>query len=728
VNNRDIGGNLLNLWQTRVRAVVAATAAIGIITTTVAGAQPGGRPSREATPSASIMTITGAQLQVAGSSLVVTRPGVSPGFLQLTEGRQHYLVPTAALPYLGQGLDLSLFRLSSLAAAERSGRLPLTITYSGRVPSLPGVRITTTGAGRASGYLTLASAVQFGTALTRRLLARDVRVSLAGAVAASRPVAATHALTITGTNLQGKPDTGDQVFVGDVSNGNAFSTLATFHNGIAKLSVPPGTFWAVGLFTDPNRDNRMVVMPQFNVSGNTAISVDERKATSKLSIGTPRPSTFGVGALEAYRTPAKGAPQLTGWLDFLGTAEYSNTTTVKPTVGKLGVFANATMSPPTGSDYVYELGFSDLSGLVHSPHYTVRASSLATVHTRLFASTPGSGSVISGADFVGFGNHIQTVWNWLNLPAPNTATLYLTASPVMAWGTEYQQSSVEYGDGSPTQSGAATLYRPGSTVTEDWNAYPLHPAPNVNLVGAAAGYSQVVSASRSGNLLSLDYWPFSDSVPGHTGTGFEPISPSVNGTYRITVNGKSIASGSALPLPNPTEWSFARQATLPAAPATIGLTLTAIRSDKIYTLSTESATTWTWRSSHAGPHTIAPYWTCSQSGGHDCVAQPLLTLGYSVAGLGLSGRTAPGEQTLGLTVGHLQLAAASAIKAATVQVSFNDGKTWHAASVTGRDGSYRAVYSAPAGAFVTLRVAASDTAGGSIAETITRAYAITDPS
>ena len=52
------------------------------------------------------------------------------------------------------------------------------------------------------------------------------------------------------------------------------------------------------------------------------------------------------------------------------------------------------------------------------------------------------------------------------------------------------------------------------------------------------------------------------------------------------------------------------------------------------------------------------------------------------------------------------------------------GTTWQAARITGRGGSYAAVFDAPAGAMVTLRTTATDAAGGSIAETITNAYQI----
>ena len=57
-------------------------------------------------------------------------------------------------------------------------------------------------------------------------------------------------------------------------------------------------------------------------------------------------------------------------------------------------------------------------------------------------------------------------------------------------------------------------------------------------------------------------------------------------------------------------------------------------------------------------------------------------------------------------------------------MSFDDGKTWHAATVTGSGGTYHTAFTAAAGSCVTLRVTAADVASGRIFETITRAYKI----
>jgi Neuraminidase (sialidase) len=102
----------------------------------------------------------------------------------------------------------------------------------------------------------------------------------------------------------------------------------------------------------------------------------------------------------------------------------------------------------------------------------------------------------------------------------------------------------------------------------------------------------------------------------------------------------------------------------------------------------------------------------------------MMTLEYAVAGESLHGATSAGPQTIHLSVGHLQLARSTRVTRAAMSVSFDGGKTWHRANVTGHGGSYTATFRAPAGAKVSLRTSAADAAGGSIAETITNAYQI----
>jgi len=97
-------------------------------------------------------------------------------------------------------------------------------------------------------------------------------------------------------------------------------------------------------------------------------------------------------------------------------------------------------------------------------------------------------------------------------------------------------------------------------------------------------------------------------------------------------------------------------------------------------------------------------------------------LRYGVVGLGLDGSAGPGQQVVRLSVGHLPLAKPAPITRAALSVSFDGGKTWRAARMTGANGAYAAVFRAPAGAMVTLRATAADAAGGTVTQTITDAY------
>ena len=74
--------------------------------------------------------------------------GSAGQFQVLRPGGQAYVLPLTAQPYLGGSLDPSLFQVSAPAEAEAGSRLPVRVRYSGAAPALPGVTITSSGAGR----------------------------------------------------------------------------------------------------------------------------------------------------------------------------------------------------------------------------------------------------------------------------------------------------------------------------------------------------------------------------------------------------------------------------------------------------------------------------------------------------------------------------------------------------------------------------------------------------
>ena len=313
----------------------------------------------------------------------------------------------------------------------------------------------------------------------------------------------------------------------------------------------------------------------------------------------------------------------------------------------------------------------------------------------------------------------------LSLPIklPGLQTQYFSAGPAITWASAYSSfvspRSFSTGGG---QTGAPRHLRAGAVTSEDWNKYPLHPAPNVTLTRGAPLGPQLPSASRAGNLLILDTTPFSDNQLGHLGSGFfDGPRTKTTGHYVLDENGHQLAAGPGASGPPPVDLS--------SRPSVVRFVLTAGRAGPAYRLSPASRTVWTWRSRPDHSATVPRAWLCLRqtSGGLDltrrCAVQPMMTLQYQVDGLALNGTVPAGRQVIGITAGHLQLARAAAVSGAQVSVSFDGGQHWQAAAVSALGaGHFSAAFSAPAGTFVTLRVTAKDAAGGSIAETIQRAY------
>ena len=754
-------------------AVTVAWAAVTVALPAWAGlASPAARtgaPSAASFPEAGYaqpgaLLITGDRV-TAGAVIRAAEAGGVGGLIQMSVAGRRYVVPSDAFPYLGHGLDPNLFNVNAIARADHDGVLPVRVTYFGRVPRLPGVTITTASSGVASGYLTAASARTFGAALARLsaadradgrygtdgMFADGAQISLpptaspAGPPATNRPAYPMHTLTVRGVNAAGQPDTGDNVIVANVDDpdafGNGWAARGTFYHGVAKFSVPAGTYWAVSVSgpwafgwgagarpaAAPSGAGRIVVLPQFAVSRNTTVTVDARTATSEVRFETPLPAVAEQVQLTVERV-SRGGQAFTVSAGWSGQPVYVNPVSRAPADGTLESWGQAQLLSPVSaaSPYQYYVIANSPKGTIGS-EFPVSPGSLATVHENLYSDVPSSDGNFTEVGFLpsqpGLGLWINTDPE-LRVPGPDT--VYLSAAGGSAvWQGMYNLGQTRY---SLVQNGAYVTYRPGQVATENWNAYPLHTAPNVNLLGAANPIYPIVSANRSGNVLTLDFMPFSDNTGGHLGSGYLPVRPgTVSGTYQIRQNDRTIASGNALNAPGIPSGSFYQQVRLSPKPSVISFTLTAHRVGPAYPLSTATSTTWTWRSARETAARVPAYWYCSFASNHDCAAQPLPTLSYAVGGMALTGSAPPGAQTLTVMVGHLQLAAARPVTKVTVQVSLNDGESWTSAAVTGSGDTYTADFTAAAGGYVTLRVTAVTADGARVSETITRAYAIAPP-
>ena len=395
------------------------------------------------------------------------------------------------------------------------------------------------------------------------------------------------------------------------------------------------------------------------------------------------------------------------------------------------MYVNSQLDSPrqaAGTPYQYNVAYGYTNGLIGSQRHVVRPAGLATVHAAYYSDVPTTGYSSRFGVFAPQWNELFGVL-FQPMRVPRTETEYMTGNPAVLWSDSYEQSFQNLAGG---QTDDLRTFQAGQRLTENWNAYPLHAGYNTNLIGAANVAAALPSASRAGDALTLDVMPFSDSTRGHVGAsgffgGFEGSFGKISGHYLITENGKTIAAGNPLQGAVGPGGEFHTRVTLSPRPSTVRLVLDATRKAKIYTLSTSSRTVWTWRSAHRSGARLPAGWGCAiePTGtvlGRACAVEPMMTLGYAVAGLSLSGSAPAGAQAVHVTVGHLQLARAVAVTGAKVAVSFDGGKSWHQAAVTGSAGSYTASFTAPAGVKVSLRTSAADAGAGTIAETLLGAY------
>ena len=746
----------------RTVAIAAAAAAASFLTVGPAVAVPasaarpaGAAASPAATTAPRTLTlINGDRVAVSATrsgGLVATvaratTDGIGGAMVRLDLGGKAFQIPADALPYLNRGLSPALFELSSLAGAESAGRLPVQVGYHGRVPRLPGVTITSSRGGTARGYLTAASAAVFGAALARQFVADHAHGSygtdgmFAGGVSigprgqaaarAARPHFVMHTLTVTGTNLAGEPDTGDLVSVYNVDNllkfGDPLETTNVFDDGSVKFSVPAGHYMAVGVFFNVSGSTvtglRSVTLPQFTVGADTRVAVDEPTATDQVQMVAPQPAVTQDATFTTYRVTGNGDLIEDGF-DGGNVPLWTNETTEAPTVGTLQTGVTGYLTSPRGASpaYDYNLAFTGTGGVIGPQQYTVTPGSVATISSGYFQD----GGSIGGWEPLGIFAFQETGFVSADIfpfGLPQSLEQNFSAGPSLVWTNAYFQKFSTLSGG---QTDSARVFTPGQTAAQNWNAYPLHPGPDVNLAGAANPFPELPSASRSGNTLTLVVTPFSDNTFGHTGSGFSPgifgSVGSLRGSYVLRENGKKIAAGNAAALAEGGSSLFL-QATLGSKPGVVRFVLTASRTGRIYHLSTASQTVWTWHTARRPGATVPAGWICVD-GSRGCAVQRMMTLLYDVSGMAADGVAPPGPQQIQLTVGRLQGAPVSRVTGATVAVSVNGGTTWQPATVTPAGGGlFTVTFTAPPGAVVSLRVHAADAAGDQITETITRGY------
>lgn len=470
--------------------------------------------------------------------------------------------------------------------------------------------------------------------------------------------------------------------------------------GTVTARVPKGTYALVGVIytgelpqdeDDPYPDLTMLVQPKVSVTKDLDLSMDARRA-KPLSVRVPRSDAkqitglvstdvygedFGFGNIilgddfSGITTAQLGPNRAYPWLR----------TDISAAFGKADAEGMFTNSP-----YVYHTAWR-LDGKVPTGfNRRVTADQLATV--RATTARQGSRKAYKSA-LSSFGEDGWSFGVGLAITLPNQRTEYLNTDGGVRWESMLEEVDVttEYEDLVSMVQGPVTRYRGGKRYTERWNGAVFGPS-----VGKPNNPQQFVS--RAGDTLII--------APSLYGDADDRSGYSVQESARLAVyrNGNRIFE----------QADVYGEVAVPAAAGRYRVELEATRGAPAE-LSTKVSTAWTFRSKHVA--------------GEDPVPLPISVVRFQppvdLDNAAPAGRTV----TVPVTVRTQPNSAATRCEKLTVWTSFDDGRTWQRARVTGSGGSWKIKVTHPAGAgFVSLRASAKDTAGNTVEQTILRAYRI----
>ncbi|MFI1539456.1 S8 family serine peptidase [Streptomyces anandii] len=417
-------------------------------------------------------------------------------------------------------------------------------------------------------------------------------------------------------------------------------------SGTVTVRVLKGTYLLNSLLViDPDdftKGSDWLVQPKLDVTANTTVTLDARGARP-VDITVPDKAATSRLASPSYSISHRDFEVTFGWL--LDSYANFRTAHLGPTVtdGSLSQQWDGHWSK--GADEEYD---TTLAARVkqfatgYTRHY--KAADLATVKVGMGASARGKKGVVSATGWL---PHGQSTALGIEQSLPGSRTLHLSAQDGVKWGLDFEQHGGVDQDGLPIvdasyQLGAPQAFVAGHSYRKTFNTAVFGPHLN-----AEAGLFR--DGDRLFGLLPL----FADS---HLHGGFSKLTKATTTLYR---NGTKVGSNDD---PLDGEWFK-----VPSADAAYRLTTSVVRSAGIAEASTRIDASWTFRS--------------RRPSGSDRVRLPASTVRFQAA-TGLDSRVPAGRRvTVPVTVEGA--AAGGNLKSLAVWVSYDHGRTWRGAKVTG---------------------------------------------
>jgi hypothetical protein len=465
-------------------------------------------------------------------------------------------------------------------------------------------------------------------------------------------------------------------------------------DGTVTVRLPNGRYLLDSLSpagTEEPDAASLLVDPSVNLTKDTTVTLDER-AAKPVSITVPEKSARSRQLDISYFISAPGVGAVGGGVEAthatISTALLAPPPTDLPITAAVADFQAVPGKDGTYTDspFIYDL-YWPVGEFPTGFQRSVRHQDVATVAATYAQQAAG---MTASSSAVSLGPDLDFQAPYLNFRLPFARTEYY--SPGVPWQSSYGESNGTPAGGSSV-SGAPVTRQAGKRYYEPWNGAALGPG-----VAWYSDYGPCHGAVvRQDDRIEVCIGA-TDDAGGHLGsTAFTRARTTL---YRdgVLVDENPYDPGSG--------YFY-----VPPEPAAYRLEIAGTRLDPDARISTQLTAAWTFRSENMP----------------DPVAKPVSMLGVRFTPLlDLYNRAPAGiPYVIPVVVEHQPGAATADLTTLNMDVSYDDGKTWRAASLTKTNERWFASVRHPASSgFVSLRAKAADASGNTVEETIIRAYEI----
>ena len=343
--------------------------------------------------------------------------------------------------------------------------------------------------------------------------------------------------------------------------------------------------------------------------------------------------------------------------------------------------------------YVYDLLLKEDGGIPDDLTYTVRpgAGGNAFTQVREFHGQPTKDSTFSEAAYAWLPGETFSVSRFFPMRGgPQTRQEYRLADRETGWSLSTTTPEMTYNALFPHPPVLRMGLRepnPRTYAAGERSAQPSGAAP------ITAGIDPLRPIERSGDRMRVSISGFLDA-DGNIGSAY--TSAGMSTSLRISANGELLGETTSTP---------GGIAQLPAGDSTVTIEFTADNPQSWNELSTRTDTAWTF-DSPAVPE-------------GELELQRAIRADYDVD---VDLRNRSRGRNVDLNLSYLNGLPADTIGEVTLKASYDDGRTWRAATVRPGPGGQHWVLLPPGRGFVSLQLHAADDAGSALEQTIIRAW------